>query len=64
VKARHRDRLGPVAVGDSFEAWPENPHDDMVLAIAVAAWVGERAMREFWISVYQGPVTGWPGKFP
>jgi hypothetical protein len=41
---------------DSFEAWRENPHDDLVLAVAIAAWVGERAMYEFWISVYQGPV--------
>jgi hypothetical protein len=47
---------------DSFEAWRENPHDDLVLAIAIAAWVGERAMYEFWISVYRGPVA-WPGSF-
>jgi hypothetical protein len=47
---------------DSFEAWRENPHDDLVLAIAIAAWVGERAMLEFWISVYRGPVAGWPGR--
>jgi hypothetical protein len=31
----------------------------LVLAIAIAAWVGERAMRELGVSVYQGPVTGW-----
>jgi hypothetical protein len=46
---------------ESFEAWRENPHDDLVLAIAIAAWVGERAMLEFWVSVYQGPAVDWPG---
>lgn len=45
---------------DSFEAWRENPHDDLVLAVAIAAWVGERAMHQLWVSVYRGPVD-WPG---
>jgi hypothetical protein len=35
---------------DSFEAWRENPHDDLVLAIGIAAWVGERAVRRFWVA--------------
>ena len=42
---------------DSFEAWRENPHDDLVLAVAIAAWIGERAMQRLWVSVYRGP--GW-----
>jgi hypothetical protein len=40
---------------DSFEAWRENPHDDLVLAVAIAAWVGERAMLRLWVDVYNGP---------
>jgi hypothetical protein len=36
------------AAADSFEDWRENPHDDLVLAIGIAAWVGERAVKRFW----------------
>lgn len=32
----------PVLRGDSVEAWRERDHDDLVLAVAVAAWVGEQ----------------------
>lgn len=32
----------PVLRGDSAEEWRERDHDDLVLAVAVAAWVGER----------------------
>jgi hypothetical protein len=49
---------------DSFEAWRENPHDDPVLAVAIAAWIGERAMLELWVSVYQGPDTSRSGWYP
>jgi hypothetical protein len=27
---------------DSYEAWREGDHDDCVLAVAMACWVGER----------------------
>ncbi len=47
---------------DTFEAWRENPHDDLVLAVAIAAWIGERAMLQLWVSVYRGPVV-WPEWF-
>jgi hypothetical protein len=30
-------------------------HDDLVLATAIAAWIGERAMLRLWVSVYRGP---------
>ena len=29
---------------DSFESWREMPHDDLVLAVAIAAWQGEQCM--------------------
>jgi hypothetical protein len=29
---------------ETFEAWRERDHDDLVLAVALAAWVGERAL--------------------
>jgi hypothetical protein len=36
-----------VATGhESFEAWRERDHDDLVLACALAAWLGERAAAE------------------
>jgi hypothetical protein len=38
------------ASGDTYEAWREGPHDDLVLAVAIAAWVGERVMRRLWVA--------------
>jgi hypothetical protein len=40
----------PTASGDTYEAWREGPHDELVLAIARAAWVGERVMRRLWVA--------------
>jgi hypothetical protein len=35
---------------ESMEAdWRTAPHDDLVLALAIAAWLGEHGSREFWI---------------
>jgi hypothetical protein len=31
---------------DSYEAWREGDHDDLVLSVAMACWVGERFLRE------------------
>jgi hypothetical protein len=36
------------AAHETFEAWRERDHDDLVLAVALACWVGERGMKEFW----------------
>jgi hypothetical protein len=27
---------------DSYEAWREGSHDDLVLSVAIACWLGER----------------------
>lgn len=33
----------------SYESWRERDHDDLVLALALAAWAGERARKELWV---------------
>jgi hypothetical protein len=33
---------------DTLEAWREGPHDDLVLAVAIAAWQSEQ-LRDFWV---------------
>ncbi len=36
-----------IATGhDSYEAWRENEHDDLVLAVAMACWCGERYLKK------------------
>jgi hypothetical protein len=37
------------AANETFEAWRERDKDDLVLAVAMAAWVGERGLQRFWI---------------
>ena len=34
--------------GDTVESWREREHDDLVLAMAVAAWLGEEALQGEW----------------
>jgi hypothetical protein len=34
----------PSTAGDSLADWRERPHDDLVLAVALAAWEGERTL--------------------
>jgi hypothetical protein len=34
--------VAPVLRGEAVEQWRERDHDDLVLAVAVAAWVGEQ----------------------
>ncbi len=31
---------------DSYEAWREGDHDDLVLSVAMACWAGERFLRK------------------
>jgi hypothetical protein len=37
------------SANETFEAWRERDHDDMVLAVALAAWVGEHALQQLWV---------------
>ena len=43
-----RVKITPAA-NETFEAWRERDHDDMVLSVALAAWVGEQATQELWV---------------
>jgi len=36
----------PTKGGEDLADWRERPHDDLVLSVAVAVWVGEHACRE------------------
>jgi hypothetical protein len=40
-----RVRLDPVTSHDSYSAWREGDHDELVLATAVALWWGDRQPR-------------------
>jgi hypothetical protein len=35
-------KINPETANESFEAWRERDHDDLVLALALACWAGER----------------------
>jgi hypothetical protein len=39
-----RVKIDPLTAHDSYGAWREGAHDDLVLAVAVAAWWGQRAV--------------------
>jgi hypothetical protein len=49
-------RLKTVPLTDDVVEWRERPHDDLVLAVAVAAWHAERSPPLFFISLKTGPV--------
>lgn len=36
---------------ETYEAWREREHDDLVLAVALACWCGEKAMLDLWYRV-------------
>lgn len=40
-----RVTIDPATAHDSYAAWREADHDDLVLAVALACWYGERAPR-------------------
>lgn len=37
-----RVKIDPLTAHDSYGSWREGSHDDMVLAVAIASWWGER----------------------
>jgi hypothetical protein len=36
-----------ISAHETFEAWRERDHDDLLLAVSLACWVGERGMLQF-----------------
>ena len=53
-------KIDPVTVHDSYSAWREDEHDDLVLSAALAAWYGEHAPKKVTFVVPTTPVMGRP----
>jgi hypothetical protein len=51
----HQFRMKTVPLTDDVIEWRERPHDDLVLAVAVAAWQGERYVRMFFECIDRPP---------
>jgi hypothetical protein len=39
--------IDPKTAHDSYTAWRENQHDDLVFAVALACWLGENQLRAY-----------------
>ncbi len=39
-------KLQAATAHDSYEAWREGDHDDLMLSVALACWAGERFLRK------------------
>jgi hypothetical protein len=58
------------AGNETYESWRERDHDDLVLAVAMAAWLGERPVKRFSFHISGGPTLSearrtfgqWPGQ--
>jgi hypothetical protein len=44
-----RVKVSLATANESFEAWRERDHDDLVLAVAMAVWLAERPLRQMWV---------------
>ena len=61
IKELNNFRVKMTAVGnETYEAWREGDHDDLVLAVAIAAWRGEREKTP-WITKGKFGSIGGPG---
>lgn len=52
-----RVKIDPITAHDSYSAWREQDHDDLVLSVALAAWWGEHGPKTFTM-VSSSPVIG------
>jgi hypothetical protein len=48
-------QLKTISLDPSAVEWRERPHDDLVLAVASAAWQAERPGLVFWVEVFEMP---------
>jgi len=48
------------SANETFEAWRERDHDDMVLAVALAAWWGERCLQDPGLALCAPRPGDWP----
>ncbi len=53
---RFRVKIDPVTAHDSYGAWRSGSHDDLVLAVAVAAWYATRRAPSLRLNVGSWPV--------
>jgi hypothetical protein len=53
-------KIDPATAHDSYSAWREQEHDDLVLSVALAAWWGEHRPEVITISIPDRPITGRP----
>jgi hypothetical protein len=44
-----RAKVSAATGNETLEAWRERDHDDLVLAVAMVTWYGERAQRRLWV---------------
>jgi hypothetical protein len=63
-----RVKIDPLTAHDSYGAWREGQHDDLVLAVAIAAWYGEQWQPPLPRRNYIGSRTysgssGWPASW-
>jgi len=49
-------KIDPATAHDSYSAWRESDHDDLVLSVALAAWYGENCKER--LPMYTGFVMG------
>ena len=47
-----RVKINIATAHDSYEAWREGDHDDLVLSVALACWAGESYLRKRGARVY------------
>jgi hypothetical protein len=57
-------RMKTVPLTDDVVEWRERPHDDLVLAVAVAAWRAEQPSSLFFIRRDTGPAAPPRSPFP
>jgi hypothetical protein len=58
-----RAKVTTATGNETLEAWQERPHDDLVLAVAVAAWQAERYRGPWRLETF-GPPPEPPGQCP